>query len=259
LRRILVIVTTAVVLAGAASAYAALNTYTAHLGFTSKQAGAATKPVPIGYTQDLKASGTNGNRSAVLLNITTKIYGLKEDGKDFPTCSLATIAKAKNDTVCPKGSEVATGFITAGLGAEGNFKVAAAPCDPQLDVFNSGQGKLTYFFVDTPTHQCLGGALTTGSVGPYPATYKTVGKSLVIDTPIPTYVDYPTTGLAGSLETEHLKWFKVSKKVNGKTVSAISSVACQGKKRPNSTSFTSQLPTAGPAKETDTLSETAPC
>jgi hypothetical protein len=259
LKRILIIVTAAVVLGGAASAYAALNTYSAHLGFTSKQAGTAAKPAPIGYTQDLKASGTNGNRSAVLLDITTKIFGLKEDGKDFPKCSLNKISNAKNDTVCPKGSEVATGFITAGLGAEGNFKVAAAACDPQLDVFNSGQGKLTYFFVDTPTHQCLGGALTTGSVGPYPATYKTVGKFLVIDTPIPKYVDYPTTGLAGSLETEHLKWFKVSKKVNGKTVSAISSVACQGKKRPNSTLFTSTLPTAGPAKETDTLSETAPC
>jgi hypothetical protein len=259
LRRILVIVTAMVVFGAAASAYAAINTYQASLGFTSKQAGTAKKPVPIGYTQNIKATGVPAtNRTAVLLNITTKIYGLQEDGKDFPTCSLAKIANAKNDTVCPKGSEVATGYITASLGAPTNFSLAGLACDPLLDVWNSGPGKLTFFFVDTPSHQCLGGALTTGRVGPYPATYKTSGKFLVVDVPIPRYVDFPA-GLAGSLETEHLVWFKQTRTVKGKTVAAISSIACAGKKRPYSTTFTANLPTAGPATETKTLSASAPC
>ena len=78
----------------------------------------------IGYTETLKVTGTNGNRAGVQSIISAKIYGLVEDGKDFPTCSLAEIANAKNDTVCPKGAEVATGFITASLGSATNFKVA---------------------------------------------------------------------------------------------------------------------------------------
>ena len=90
----------------------------------------------------------NGNRAGVQLDIKTRIYGLVENGKDFPTCSLNQIANAHTDTICPKGSKVATGSIAATLGAANNFQAVGAACNPQLDVFNSGQGKLTFFFVD---------------------------------------------------------------------------------------------------------------
>jgi hypothetical protein len=263
LRRIVLIVTALGVLVAAASAYAAINTYSASLSFTSKAAGTAKKPVALGYTQNIDVTpGTKGNRAAILLDIKTKIYGLTADGKDFPTCSSSQIAAAQNDTGCPKGAKVASGFIKATLGSMSNFAAAGQACDPNLDVWNSGQGKLTFFFVDTPTHQCLGGALHTGQVGPYPATYKQSGKYFVLDVPIPKYVDYPlgaSGGLAGSLQTEHLVWVKASKKVHGKTVAAIASVGCKGKKRPYSMTFTSTLPTAGSAKETDTVSKSAPC
>jgi hypothetical protein len=259
LRRFAVAITAVAVLALAATAYAAINTYTASMTFTSNQSGTAHKPVPIGYTETLKITGTNGNRAGVQSIISTKIYGLVEDGKDFPTCSLTQIANAKNDTVCPKGAEVATGYITAALGSSTNFKTAGGACDPQLDVWNSGQGKLTFFFVDTPTHQCLGTALKTGSTGPYPATYKEVGKYLQFTVKTPDYINYPLPGLAGSLETEKLTYFKKTRTVHGKTVAITSSIACQGKKRPYSATFTSTLPPAGPATETDTVSKNAPC
>ena len=137
-----------------------------------------------------------------------------------------------------------------------NFGITGASCDPVLDVWNSGPGKLTYFFRDTPTHQCLNGGLKTGQVGPYPGTYKQQGKSMVIDVKIPKYVDYPTSGLVGSLSSEHLVWSKQTNKVKGKTVAANASVGCMGNKRPWSMTFTSTLPTAGPAKETKTVSGT---
>jgi hypothetical protein len=261
LRRIVLIATALGVLVAAASAYAAINTYSASLGFTSKKAGSPSKPVPIGYTQDINAAGTAGNRTAVLLDIKTKIYGLTADGKDFPTCSLKQIAAAagNGDTVCPKGAEVATGNITASVGAANNFAIPGEACDPLLDVWNSGQGKLTFFFVDTQAHQCLAGALTTGKTGPYPATYKQQGKYLVVDVPVPPYVSFPLTGVAGSLETEHLNWLKLTKKVHGKTVAAVASIGCQNGKRPYSMTFTANLPTAGAAKEKDTISKSAPC
>ena len=43
-----------VLLVAAASAYAAINTYTAKISFTGKAAGTAKKPVAIGYTEDLR-------------------------------------------------------------------------------------------------------------------------------------------------------------------------------------------------------------
>ena len=257
MRRIVLIATAVGVLVAAASAYAAINTYSASLGFTSKKPGSASKPSPIGFTQDIKASGTNGNRTAVLLDYKTKIYGLTADGKDFPTCSLAKIAAARNDNMCNRRAEVATGNITAVLGNQSNFTTAGSPCDPDLHVWNGGQGKLTFFFVVTPTHQCVG--TVTGTTLPYPATYKTSGKYLILDVPIPRDVDYPLPSQVGSLETEHLDFLKQTTKVKGKTVAAIASVGCQGGKRPYSTTFKATLPTAGPAKEVDTVSSSAPC
>jgi hypothetical protein len=256
LRRIVLIATALGVLVAAGAAFAAgdINTYTASNKFTSKKAGTAAKPVPIGYTQDIKAQGTNGNRTAVLLDIKTTIYGLKADGKDFPTCTLNQISAAHTDAGCPKAAEVAAGFITASIGSSQDFTAAGTACDPLLDVWNSGQGKLTFFFVDTPAHQCLQGALTTGKVAPYPATYKTQGKNLVVDVPVPGYVSFPVGGLAGSLETEHLVWKTQTK---GKHVS-LASVACKGSKRPWSMKFTANLPT-NHTTQSKTVTGSAPC
>ena len=128
------------------------------------------------------------------------------DGKDFPTCSLAKIQAAKSDTGCPKGALVASGSITATLGPVTDTSTTSpqnAPCNPLLDVWNAGQGKVVYFFVDQgPNHLCAGGAVPTGFVGPFPGTVKTVGKNLVMNTPIPSYVSFPLTGVAGSLTGE---------------------------------------------------------
>lgn len=262
MRRILVIATALGVLVAATSAYAAINTYSGSISFTSKTPGTAKKPAPVGFNFNLNVSGTNGNRSAVTEDIKTKIYGIKFDGKDFPTCSLNKIAAAKNDNKCPKGALVATGAIVATLGPPSNFSATApgtVACDPALHVWNGGQGKLTFFFVTNAAHQCLGGLLKTGDTGPYPATYKKVGKFAVTDVPVPHYINFPTPGEAGSLSSEHLKFISRTKKVHGKTVASIASVGCQGKKRPYSVVITSNLPTAGPGTETDTVPGTAPC
>ena len=259
MKRIAVLITALAVLGVAATSHAAINTYSAGITMTSKQAGTAAKPAPAGYTQDLQVHGLNGNRAGVQLDIKTRIYGLVENGKDLPTCTLNQIANAHTDTMCPKAAEVATGSISATLGPANDFQAAGAACNPQLDVFNSGQGKLTFFFVETPAHQCLGGALKTGATGPYAATYKQVGKYLELDVPIPSYISYPVPGLVGSLEGEHLTFLKVTRQVHGKTVAATSSIGCQGHSRPYSTTFTSTLGSNGSAKEIHTVSGAAAC
>jgi len=255
MKRIAVLITALAVLGIAATSQAAINTYSAAVGMTSQQAGTPSKPVPTGYTENLKVNGINGSRAGVLLDIKTKIYGLVENGKDFPTCTLNQIAAAHTDAGCPAGAKVAAGYITAALGAANNFQAAGAACNPQIDVWNSGQGKLTFFFVETPTHQCLGGALKTGSTGPYPATYKQVGKYLQLDVPIPNYITYPVPGLAGSLESEHLTFLKQTRQVHGKTVASVSSIGSQGHSRPYSVTFTSTLPGSG--TEVHTVSASA--
>ena len=264
MRKSLVIaVTAAVMLIAAASAYAAINTYTAKDTVSPAKGGTANKPVSVGYTEDLAATGTNGNRTALIDDIKTKIYGLKANVKGLPTCSLNSIAIAKSDTGCPKGAMLASGSITAVIGSATNFTPAdpsAFDCDPLLHVWNAGRGKLVYFFVDTApgtAHDCGDGAIKTGAVGPYPGSRKQQGKYLVVDTPIPGYVNRPL-GLAGSLESEHLKWFNLSTKVKSKKVGVVQSVGCQSGKRPYSVTFTATLPTTN-ATESKTRSAKGAC
>ncbi|HEX3830927.1 MAG TPA: hypothetical protein VHW04_03090 [Solirubrobacteraceae bacterium] len=261
LRKSLVIaVTAAVMLIAAASAYAAINTYTAKDVVSPAKAGTAKKPVSVGYSEALTATGTAGNRTAELNNIKTTIYGLKLNAKGLPTCSVASIAAAKSDTACPKGAMLATGDITAVIGSPTNFSTTdptATACDPDLHVWNAGGGNMAFFFVEAPGHLCAGGAVTTGAVPPYPASRKQQGKNLVVNVPIPKYVTQPL-GLAGSLETEHLKWFNLSTKVHGKKVGVLQSIGCQNGKRPYSVSFNATLPTTN-TTETKTVSGKQAC
>jgi hypothetical protein len=259
LRRIVVIATALAVLVAAAAAYAAssgLNTYSAKLKFSPNKAAGS-----LGFKQTYLAGGTNGNRTAPLTDIKTKIYGLSTDGKDFPTCSLQKIAASGSDSGCPKGALLASGDITAVIGPQTSQSSAAAlgTCDPLLHVWNAGQGKLVYFFVPTaPNHLCLNGAIGPGAVGPFPGTVRTVGKTLVMDTPIPNYVSFPV-GLEGSLTSETLAWKHLTKKLrNGKTAASITSTGCKRGKRPFSVTFTAETGPGG-KPSVQTVSGTQKC
>lgn len=264
MRRIVVIATALAMLGAAVSAYAAtggLNTYGAKLNFSPNKAGKAKAPAAVGFKQAYTAGGTGGNRTAPLTNIKTTVYGLRMDGKDFPTCSFAKISNAKSDAGCPKGAMIASGAITATLGLVSDPSTSAPgqlPCNPLLHVWNAGQGKVVYFFVDQGTHTCANGAITTGTVGPFTGTVRNVGKNLVMNTPIPSYVSFPITGLEGSLTSETLVWKKVTKKVHGKTVAAISSTGCKGGKRPYKVTFTAES-APGAAPQSSTVTGTQRC
>jgi hypothetical protein len=245
MRRIVFAVTALAALAVATAAFAAsgsFNSYTGStLGFKPNKAGSVASPAPMSITDNYVANGTNGNRTAPLTDILTKLYGVVVDQKDFPTCSLAQLSAAKNDTGCPKGSLIATGTVRASIGPQATPTVAAGvPCFVILHVYNSGKGKVTFFFRTDATHVCFNGAITTGTVGPYQGTFTKHGKWLWLDVPIPTYVSFPLGAghVTGSLEAEHLTYFKMTRKVHGKTVAFQASTGCLHGKRPFALTFT---------------------
>ena len=263
MRQIALITTVAAVFVVASPAYATINEYSATYTFTSHKAGTARKPQPIGFTEVLKIqSATPGDRSGVLLNTTNTIYGVRIDERDFPRCTIAEITAAQNDTVCPRRAKLASGYINAVIGNETNFAVPGAACDPAVDFWNAGPGKLAVFNVANPRHQCLGGQLHTGAVPPYSASYRMQGKNLVIKNSVPDTVSFPlglTGGLVGSVEMEHVVWSSQTATMKGRHVASISSVGCRGSRRPVQTTFTATLPPAGPTRETKALRSSAPC
>ncbi len=262
MRRILVVTLALAVLGGAAAAYAATNSPDqATITFNSKKAGSKQNPNPISWNLNITGSpGPGGQRPAISNEFTIKIYGMTVNEKNFPTCSATQIANAHGagDTVCPKKALVATGSIQALLGPSGNATDPGTSCDPVLDVWNSGQGKLTYFFVTTPTHMCLNGALTTGGTPPYPGTYSQQGKYFVSVVKVPSTINYPVGGLVGSLQSETLAFKSQSTQVHGKKVLSQASVACLNGKRPYSV-IINWAPISGGASQTETISKKAPC
>ena len=253
MRRIAIIVTAAaIVLAAAGAAYAASGPYTGSLSFASSKPGSSSKPVPSAFTLNVNANPTGANRPPIQLDLKFKIYGMKVDGKDFKTCSLSKIEAAHNDTVCPKKALFASGYIHALLGPTTNWATSAGfACDPGLDVWNSGQGKLTYFFFTNPTHLC--GPLQTGGTPPYPGTYKMVGKYLEANTPVPNAINYPAAGLVGSLQSEHLVFHTQTSK--GHISQAL--VGCKKGKRPYSITSTTTMP--GSPNTVATISGSGKC
>lgn len=246
----------AVMLVAASSAFAAVNNYSATYKFHGNK-GTAAKPAAISFNQTIKVkSATHGNRTGILHTIKTTINGVKVDAKGFPTCTASKINGASNDSGCPKKALIASGAIKATLGSATDFTQPGAACDPELHVWNGGKGKLIFFFVDTASHQCLGGQLHTGQVGPWTAKYKQAGKNLQVTIPIPNTVDYPlgvAGGQVGSLSYEQLNW--KSQKVNGHY--DILSTGCKGNMRPYSFTFNASLP--GQKAETKSVKGKAAC
>lgn len=263
MRRTVLIVTAVCMFVGAAVAYAATgNTYKGTTQSFTKGVGSKKKPVPIGFTQNLKATNTDSTKAAeVLIDIKTKIYGLVSNAKQFPTCSNVKMEQMKSDSFCPKLSKFASGGVHSYLGDPSLSMSTRIVCDPGLDVFNAGGGKLWFFFTTDAKHVCAGGALHTGDTRPYPGYVKQQGKYLVTDVPLPDYVSTKVAGrqdFYGSLVTEQLKWFKVTKKVKGKTIGAQSSVGCVKGKRPWSITYTS-TPDAGKTKHVSTVTGSSKC
>lgn len=261
MRRLVVIVTALAVLVAAASAYAAggFNTYSAKINFSPNKAGSGRAPAAIGFTEHYKALGTAGNRTAPLTDIKTTLYGVVTNTKAFPTCSATKIANAHSDSSCPHKALIATGGITATLGPTSDQSQAApgqAPCNPVLHAWNGGGNKVVFFFVDPSPTTCAG--LTTGAVPPFVGTVKTVGKTLVMDTPIPAYVSFPITGIEGSLTSETLHFLKSTTTVKGKSVAAIASVGCKKGKRAYSVTFSAENGPGGQV-QSGTVSGTQKC
>jgi hypothetical protein len=261
LRRKIIIVTALCTLVGATAAYGAqaLNTYAGTNQTFSKGVGSKSKPVGVSYKTMLQAKNVDSTKAAaVLIHITTRFYGLVSNGKSFPTCSATKMEALKSDSFCPKTSKFATGLVNSLLGDPSLALSNRIKCNPNLDVFNAGPGKLWFFFTTHSAIQCAG--LTTGQTAPYPGTIKQQGKFQVTDIPLPADIATRVANqpnFYGSLIKETLNWSKLSTKVKGKTVFNNVSVGCLHGKRPWSITYTAT--SNGQDRETKTVSGSAKC
>ncbi len=251
----------ALVVVGVALA-ASLNTYSATITAKQNSAGTPAKPVALGFTQKLSAKFSGGNTAplaAPLTDIKVSLPKVKFNAKGFPVCTAAKIASAGTDAGCPKGALIATGPVTAELYAP---KTATTPigtpvsCDPVLDAWNAGNGKVTDFFKIPAGHQCAG--LQTGAVAPWTGSLKESGTTLIYDTPLPPPVstNAGNLGLFSALESETITFAKLTLTKGAKTTPFFESIGCVAGKRPYTVSFTA---TDGTTKQTVAVTGKSGC
>ncbi len=251
---------------GAGPVTAGPNSYSGEFA-VSGAAGTVKKPVAVAMTETLgMTSTTAGNVGAPLTEIKTTTYGLRAPyAKYFPRCTVGRISanngnNGKWNAVCPKGSLVARGTVNAALvSPAANLAGPGAPCHLGLWVYNGGPGKLTFFFTTTP-QQCAGNA--TGAAAPWQGTIRQAGKYLITDVPEPADVSYnaANVGLFGSLQSEVLKFTRLTVKRGKKVYPYIESVGCRKHTRPYTITYTAtESPTGSPTVGSGTVSGTANC
>ena len=167
------------------------------------------------------------------------------------------------EKACPKGSQIAQGPVHSLLGpASSSALSAGTACNPYLKVFNGGQGTQVFFFTTAPDaasqYTCAG--LTDGRDGAVRRAHQPTGQELGPQRAAAArHLEQGgrQPGLYGSLITETLFPVSETKKINGKTVGYMQSIACKGHKRPFSITFTAQ--DYGGGSETQTVSGNASC
>lgn len=271
MKRRLGAITALLCLIGAGAAYAAgpvtggPNTYSGSFAVTGAP-GSVAKPTAVALTESLQmGSATSGDVGAPLTEIKTTTYGVKAPYTGmFPKCTAATINANGNsgkwDTVCPKGSLVASGPVQAAL-VPSSLQGPGAACDLQLMVYNGGAGKLTFFF-EVPTTGTGCDGLATGAAAAWTGTISQAGKYLVTDVPEPADVSYNAgnTGLFGSLQTEVLKYKRLTVKKGKKIYPYIESFGCTKHSRPYTITYTATESTTGsPTVGSGTVKGSAKC
>jgi hypothetical protein len=284
LRRIIISGAALAVLVGAGVAIAAsndFNSYTATETFSPSAAGSPKHPSGLSIHELWNAKGLNGSNTAPLTRIVAKMYGIKTDAKDFPTCTAKKINAAGNakgwNKVCPKGSLIASGPVNSLFVPFNNGKAANPPqCNPWLSIYNGGVQKgapvQVFFFSEFPDapgpqYSCLSGAVHTGAAAAYNG-YVTNPSSAnhniwSINIPLPANVSTSAGGIHGvyaSLVKLNVTYKKLSRTVNGHKVAYGASIGCKAGKRPYSFTFYAQnYQGSSPHTQTTTISHIAAC
>src|SRR3954466_16020894 len=112
MRRVAAIVAALVtVLAAAGIAYAQAqnNTYAVQAAVTPTGKGNKKKPNPVGVKFNYQVNEAAGLQPAAAKTYKIDFYGLKTNGRRFPTCTFQQISQAQGGADCPAGSKVGTG------------------------------------------------------------------------------------------------------------------------------------------------------
>lgn len=238
MRKIALLITAFVtVLAVAATAVAQSgNSYAIQGSITPNKAGSKKKPTIVREKFSYQVTGPNSQAPSAVNKYRIDLYGVRSNGKYFPTCTYNSIVANNNsDAKCKSGSLVGQGTVISDL--YGANPAQFTSCKKSLKLYNGGQNKLTLYLYG-PGSDCGG----IGNSFLIAASYvKGSGGGQVLTFTVPPSILHPvpgfTTAVTSTQSTINLTAKRVGKGRRARRVGYLESVGCLGKKRPFVVSF----------------------
>ena len=258
MRRVAAIVAALVtVLAVATVAIAqSTNSYKVDASASPTKRGTKKKPQPVKVKFSYDVAGPNAQTQPdAVSKYKIDLYGVKSNGKLFPSCSLATFTAQPTDADCPAGSRVGSGTLRAIAYPTGNpSSTSTIPCTKQVRVYNSGANKAVIYLFGAAS--ACGGLGTTFA---FPATYvKGAGGGQALQFTVPTEEGgplHPGPGLTVAVLHVDSTIKLTTKRVKKIRHGYYDSVGCLGSKRPVKVTFTTEAGALGSASTNATCSK----
>jgi cytoskeletal protein CcmA (bactofilin family) len=193
----------------------AQTTMETSLGIAPAKAGTSKKPKPVSLRLGIEGgtqSGTGQPDTSTSIRVQLP-KGIKWNGKAWPRSKRCSVSRANAEgsfSVCPKGSRIGSGHVTA-LGGNGSVVE-----EIDLDAFVTTGGNLGTFL--TATQPLPINAMLEGRV-----------SGQLINIAIPTNIQEPVTGVPTGIRTLNFT-LNGKVKVKGKTRGVVESSACSGGK-----------------------------
>lgn len=225
-------------LTAVAFAQSQVNKYTMEGSVSPARSGSKAKPVPVQLKFGFQVSEASGNRPSPIKTYSIGFYGGSSNGGPFPKCTAAQINAAQSDSVCPKGSEVGSGFVNNAAGNSNDPTDKSIPCDLSLKIYNSGRNRAALFLSGNPP-QCvipISQAIDAKFVSAFG------GKGQALEFTVPANLLHPVTGIDNAQTNVTSTIRKITKRVKGRTVGYFQATQkCpKSRKFPIEVTFTSE-------------------
>src|SRR4051812_24087128 len=134
-----------------------VNQYSVTASTNPTRAGSKAKPDPVTVKFNYQISEKSGQQPAAVKRYKISLYGVRENGQFFKTCSASKISAAgNNDSSCPKAAKVGSGTINNYVYQSNNPSGQGGfPCNKKLNIWNAGRRKAVLFIYGDAS-QCGG-------------------------------------------------------------------------------------------------------
>ena len=246
MRTIRVLAVAAIAVLGLTALAVAQSTTTFTVGGTvSVTGGSKAKPKPGGLSFKFDVSDPSGNQTPPVQTYSIMYEGGRLNTTAIPGCKADAINAIATPTtdVCPKGSKIGSGKLTALIGAAGQPVSTASPCQATLTLFNGGKGHATLF---------VSSELATCPVALRQAIdmqYVTSGDLAGLRFTVPEMLRHQV-GLDITVTHAEAKLSKIVVKKGKKKIGYIESTGCKDATRDLVVTFTDETGASFPAKAT---------